>query len=175
MELGNEMSRIQTRYGVDFVFFDAEELVFNPQDPYFLGAEYFARTYVKDPPTYRYRAGALLDMIGDVDLQIFQERNSMLWEDTRSVVDEIWAVAHRLGVREFIAKKKHEVLDDHITLHNIGRIPVCDLIDFDYPAWHTRDDTPERCSALSLAKVGWVMREWISAGQERPRARGRAQ
>jgi hypothetical protein len=64
-------------------------------------------------------------------------------------------------VREFIAKKQHEVQDDHLALHNIARIPTCDIIDFDYPPWHTRGDTPEQCSALSLAKVGWVLREWL--------------
>lgn len=27
--------------------------------------------------------------------------------------------------------------------------------------WHTTHDTPENCSALSLAKVGWVLHEWL--------------
>ena len=36
-----------------------------------------------------------------------------------------------------------------------------DVIDFDYPPWHTQGDTPDRCSAASLAKVGWVIREWL--------------
>jgi hypothetical protein len=101
-------------------------------------------------------------MIGDADLQLYQERNSTWWRDTRPLVDEIWATARRLGVREFIPRRKHEVRDDHLPLHNIGKIPTCDIIDFDYPAWHTQADTPERCSALSLAKVGWVLREWLS-------------
>ena len=35
-------------------------------------------------------------------------------------------------------------------------IPAIDLIDFDYPAWHTADDTLERLSAESLQKVGSV-------------------
>jgi hypothetical protein len=46
-------------------------------------------------------------------------------------------------------------------LHEIGKIPCCDVIDFNYPAWHTRADLPNRCSALSLAKVGWVIEEWL--------------
>jgi hypothetical protein len=52
------------------------------------------------------------------------------------------------------------VKDDHLPLRNIAKIPTCDVIDFDYPAWHTTMDTPQRCSPTSLAKVGWVIYEW---------------
>jgi len=168
MALGHDMPGLECHYGVDFAFFDGEEFIFDTSDPFFLGAEFFATTYAKEPPPYRYRWGVLLDMIGDADLQIYQERNSMWWKDTRPLVEEIWATARRLGVREFIGKRKHEVRDDHLPLHNIARIPTCDIIDFDYPAWHTQGDTPERCSALSLAKVGWVLREWLSTTRPTP-------
>jgi hypothetical protein len=50
-------------------------------------------------------------------------------------------------------------------------LPACDIIDFEYPAWHTRADSPERCSALSLAKVGWVIHEWLKAEVARPKRR----
>jgi hypothetical protein len=76
-----------------------------------------------------------------------------------------------LGVQEFIARPRYAVRDDHEMLRNIGRIPTCDIIDFDYPVWHTRNDTPEQCSALSLAKVGWVVREWLKSVQPPPRRR----
>jgi Zn-dependent M28 family amino/carboxypeptidase len=165
MELAHEMPRLETNYGVDFVCFDGEEFIFRTTDRYFLGSEFFARTYAKDPPPYRYRYGVLLDMIGDADLQIYQERNSVSWRDTRPLVDQVWATARRLGVREFIARKGYAVRDDHLPLHNIGKIPCIDVIDFDYPPWHTQGDTIERCSALSLAKVGWVIREWLKAAQ----------
>lgn len=165
MKLGDQMRDIRTRYGVDFVFFDGEEFIFSTRDRYFLGSEYFARRYVEDRPAYRYRWAVLLDMVGDADLQIYQERNSMWWRDARPLVEQIWGVARRLGVREFIAQKKYEVNDDHVMLHNVGGIPACVIIDFDYPAWHTQDDTPERCSALSLAKVGWVVSEWLQAAE----------
>jgi len=166
MALGDEMPKLQPHYGVDFVLFDGEEFIFHEDHPYFQGSEHFARMYVEKAPTYRYRWGVLLDMVGDARLEIYQEQNSVRWDDTRPLVDEIWATARRLGVREFIPQEKHEVRDDHLALHNIAGIPACDIIDFDYPAWHTRADTPERCSALSLAKVGWVVREWlVTAGK----------
>ncbi len=54
-----------------------------------------------------------------------------------------------------------------MALNTIARIPTCDVIDFDYPRpraasyWHTEADTPDKCDPLSLAKVGWVMLEWL--------------
>lgn len=165
MELAHEIPKLRLRYGVDFVLFDGEEFIFDRRDRYFLGSEYFARQYRDHPPPFRYRWGVLLDMIGDADLQIYYERNSVRWPETRPLVEDIWSTARRLGVREFIPRKKYEIRDDHLPLRNIGRIPACVIIDFDYPVWHTRDDTVDQCSALSLAKVGWVVREWLKTVQ----------
>ena len=162
MELAHLMPGLGGKYGVDFVMFDGEEFVYNERrDPYFLGSTWFAQQYVKNKPDYRYRWGVLLDMVGDADLQIYQDRFSVAWRDTRPLVDQIWATAARLGVYEFIPRPKYEVRDDHLPLRNIGKIPTCDIIDFDYPAWHTAADTPRQCSAESLAKVGWVVYEWL--------------
>jgi len=169
MEMAHLMPALESRYGVDFVFFDGEELVYGDRDPYFLGSEWFARRYVDEPPAYQYRWGVLLDMVGDADLQIYQERHSIRWTETRPLVKDIWATAERLGVDDFIARGKHTVLDDHLKLRNIAKIPTCDIIDFDYGRgnryWHTEEDRPGRCSALSLAKVGWVMHEWLRSAQ----------
>lgn len=165
MELAHRMAEFDSPLGVDFVLFDAEEFVFRDSDRYFVGSEFFARQYAAQPPPFRYRWGVLLDMVGDADLQIYQERNSVSWADTRPLVREIWEVAARLGVREFIARPKHEIRDDHLKLRNIARIPTCDIIDFDYPYWHTEADVPEHCSAESLAKVAWVVDEWLRTQQ----------
>ncbi len=163
MELGHAMGRLKGKLGVDFVFFDGEEFIFQEgRDLYFLGAEHFATDYASQPPKYRYRWAVLLDMVGDADLQLYPDRHSMSWDDTQPLVKQIWDTARRLGVREFVIGKRFEVLDDHLRLHEIARIPSCDIIDFKYPAaWHTQADTPARCSALSLAKVGWVVEEWL--------------
>jgi Zn-dependent M28 family amino/carboxypeptidase len=168
-EMAYLMPELDIRYGVDFVLFDGEELVFNPRtDKFFLGSEHFAEQYAANPPPYRYRWGVLLDMIGDAQLQIYKERNSVMWPDTRPLVRDIWDTAKRLGVREFIPRTRHQVNDDHLALRNMAGIPTCDVIDFDYPRpgfsrsyWHTEADTPDKCSALSLAKVGWVIYEWL--------------
>jgi glutaminyl-peptide cyclotransferase len=165
MELARDMPKLESKYGVDFLLLDGEEFIFNERDPMFLGAEYFAQGYVKDRSHRRYRWGVLLDMVGDADLDLHQERNSAWWRDTRPLVGEIWATAARLGVREFVAKPLHEVNDDHVILHNVGQIPCIDVIDFDYLPWHTQGDTPDKCSPLSLGKVGWVIREWLKTAK----------
>jgi glutaminyl-peptide cyclotransferase len=171
MELGREISNPQNNYpyGIDFLLTDGEEFIFSQSDPLFLGAWYFAHSYVNHPPPYRYRGCVLLDMIGSKSLQLYQERNSMIWKDSRPLVAQIWGTAARLGVKEFIARpSKTEVWDDHLMLHNIGRIPTIDVIDMDFmdsPFWHTTADTPEQCSPLSLAKVGWVISQWLKTAK----------
>lgn len=165
--LAHSMGELKGSYGVDFVFFDGEEFVFDAEvDPYFLGSTEFAKSYRNKPPSYQYRWGVLLDMVADEQLQIYQEINS--WKYARPLVQDLWAVAKKLGVIEFRPQRKHEIRDDHLPLNEIARIPTCDIIDFDYPRpglktsyWHTQQDSAEHCSAVSLARVGWVVQEWL--------------
>jgi glutaminyl-peptide cyclotransferase len=159
MELGHHLPAMKLECGVDFAFFDGEELVYGERDPYFLGSEYFAKRYKSDPPEHKYRYGVLVDMIGDKNLQLFQEVNS--YKYAPQLTNSIWQTAKRLGVKEFVAKRKHEVRDDHLPLNQIAKIPTCDLIDFDYPHWHTTRDLPAACSGASLAKVGRVLLAWL--------------
>lgn len=171
MELGRHMGSFEPRFGIDFVLFDGEELVFHPNDPYFLGAEHFARTYRDDPPAHRYLYGVLLDMVADRQLNLLQEVNSL--EYARDIVQSIWSKARKLGVREFIHRRGHEVRDDHLPLNEIAGIPTCDIIDFDYDHWHTAQDVPANCSAASLAKVGKVILGWLQDLPDEPPLRVR--
>jgi glutaminyl-peptide cyclotransferase len=165
MELAASMPSLEGEVGVDFVLFDAEEYVFAPRDPYCLGSNFFARQYVADGQAgrrrHRYRCGAVVDMVADGDLEIWQEQHSASWPDTRPVVEAIWGVAARMRVRQFVPRPKHAVEDDHVPLRMIARIPTCDIIDLDYPQWHTTHDTPAHCSAESLGAVGSVLLEWL--------------
>jgi len=167
-ELAQSMPTLKTKFGVDFVLFDGEELVFDrDRDPYFLGSEHFAREYATKPPPFQYKCGVLFDMIGDAQLQIYRETNSLRTPQQRQIVNDIWGIARELGVREFMATPGHEIRDDHLALNEIAHIPSIDIIDFDYPNargqgyWHTTQDVPEKCSPLSLAKVGWVIKTWL--------------
>lgn len=161
MELARWLPELDGKLGVDIVLFDGEELVYGEFDEYFLGSTHFAREYVANQPGPKYRWAVLLDMVGDADLRILEEVNSMRWSDTRPLVEAIWSTAKKLGVREFVPRRGPELRDDHLPLHDIAGIPACDIIDFEYPHWHTEGDTADKCSALSLAKVGWVLHEWL--------------
>jgi glutaminyl-peptide cyclotransferase len=165
MQLAGEIAKNEYHFGIDFALFDGEEFVFSRQDEFFLGAKHFAKQYRDQPPAYRYRWGVLLDMVSGKNLQLYQERGSMGWKDTQPLVKEIWSVADRLKVKEFIPRRKHRVDDDHIPLHDIGKISCIDVIDFDYEPWHTEGDTPDECSPLSMAKVGWVVGEWLKGAK----------
>lgn len=99
----------------------------------------------------------IADMVGDRDLNIYREGNS-----TGSLTDEIWKVAADEGYSDyFINEEKYRMQDDHVPFLQIG-IPAVDLIDFDYPAWHTIADDISNVSAESLAIVGNVLYTWLT-------------
>jgi len=65
------------------------------------------------------------------------------------------AGAKATGAKGFFAAPRHRITDDHVPLLEAG-IPAVDIIDFDYPAWHTHLDLPDQVSAASLAEVSRV-------------------
>lgn len=169
MEMSHHFSALPDDIGVDVVLFDAEEFIFDEsRDEFFLGSIFFAQQYRISPPEVPYEAGILLDMVGDRELQLLYERNSLRY--ARTLTRSIWRTAGRLGVRAFVPRTRmQEIRDDHLPLNQIAGIPTTDLIDFDYPRpgfrapqyWHTTKDTPENCSGTSLAAVTWVVHEWL--------------
>lgn len=133
------------------VFFDAEDNGRIEGWDWILGSREFVKNNSVQP-----RAAIIVDMIGDADLNIYKERNS-----NPDLTDEIWAVAKELGYEnKFIPEYKHSMLDDHTPFLEAG-IPAVDIIDFDYPYWHTIQDTPDKVSAESLQSVGETLRFWI--------------
>jgi glutaminyl-peptide cyclotransferase len=167
MEIAHHLDALTTPWGVDLVLFDGEELVYGQgrvqNGEYFLGSKEFARVYVEGVDSgrrrSRYAAGIVLDMVGDRDLKIEQEENSL--NLASGLVREVWAVARRVKATAFKSRVGQAVLDDHLPLNNAG-IPTIDLIDFDYPYWHTSQDLPDKCSAASLEQVGRVVTGWLA-------------
>lgn len=143
--------------GVTIVLFDGEDWGRTLQEM-FLGARYFADHQVGGP----FRYGILLDMIGDSDLQIFREQNSQ--DRARAVVDRVWKAAADLHCGSFRDSVKYTIEDDHLPLLDKG-IPTIDVIDFDYPPWHTLQDTVDKCSPQSLKSVGDVLRRVVYSEQ----------
>ncbi len=168
MELSHQLESLPDDIGVDIVLFDGEEFVWQQgRDDYFLGSTFFAEKYKAMPPPIAYRAGILLDMVGDKDLKLFYEGNSLKY--ARDIAKDVWATADRLRVDAFVARNRHTIQDDHLPLNQIASIPTIDIIDFDYPRpgigipsyWHTEQDVPENCSGNSLVAVVWVVHQWL--------------
>ena len=140
------------------VFFDAEDNGRIEGWDWILGSREFVKQNLVQP-----RAAIIVDMIGDADLNIYKERNS-----NPDLTDEIWEVAKGLGHEsKFIPEYKHSMLDDHTPFVEAG-IPAVDIIDFDYPYWHTVQDTPDKVSAESLQVVGETLHVWITQQSQQP-------
>lgn len=152
MELARLFHQSPPPVGVDLLFVDGEDYG-KPHDieNYFLGSRHFMQA---KSPEYKPRFAILLDMVGDRDLQIPMEQYSM--KNAPEAVELIWSTAERLAVTQFVNLPGEEISDDHVPLIS-GGLPTVDIIDFEYPYWHTSEDTPDKCSAESLAAVGKVI------------------
>lgn len=150
--------------GVDLLFVDGEDWgTFTPDVDVLIGATYFAEHL----PSAGYRPlfGVLWDMIGDADLNIYQEVNSA--QAAPEVVQKVWGLAKDLGYEKyFIPEAKEPITDDHVPLIKAG-LRVIDVIDIDYGPrnasglvttsyHHTLDDTIDKVSAKSMKIVGDV-------------------
>lgn len=131
-------------------FFDAEDNGGINGWDWIIGSNFFVKNLTQFPD-----AVVIVDMVGDVDQQLYVELNSDL-----ELAKEIWGKAAELGVNTFIYEPKHRIIDDHINFLML-EIPTVDIIDFDYPYWHTTDDTLENVSAESLQNVGDVLLLWV--------------
>jgi hypothetical protein len=142
--------------GIDLVLFDGEDAGDSGNTwSWARGAQYFAGHLSKnDWP----RFVVLLDMIGDRNLTILQEAYSL--EYAPSLMTRVWEIAAVLEIKSFVSERGPAVMDDHIPFLRLG-IPAIDLIDLDYPHWHTNQDTPDKCSPDSLDDVGRVLVQLI--------------
>ena len=113
-------------------------------------------TYLADHLPAKPAAVIVVDMIGDTDQNIYYEGNS-----DKALMEQIWGVAAQLGyTRQFIPEYKWSMEDDHTPFLDRG-IRAVDMIDFDYPYWHTIDDTADKVSSASLERVGRTLQTWL--------------
>ncbi len=149
LEIAQVLKQNPPPFGVDIVFFDGEDSGQYGQDgSWCKGSEYFAAQKGFD---YNPQFAILLDMVGDKDLRLPIERNSEMYAP--DLVDRVWSKAESLGLRAFERTLGAEVVDDHLPLLRAG-IPAINIIDFEYPYWHTVEDTEDKCSAESLGVSG---------------------
>ncbi len=141
----------------ELVLFDGEEAyhVFSETDGLY-GSRYYAKQLAAQNKTKQYRGGVLLDMVGDRALKITLPPDS-----PAEMARGIFAAAETLHLRKYFTYFDRDIMDDHTPLNEAG-IPTIDLIDFDYPAWHTPGDTIDKLSVESLRIVGAVTSYYLS-------------
>lgn len=138
------------------VFFDGEEAVgdWTETDSVY-GSRHIADRWRRDGTLVRLKGLINLDMIGDKNLNIRQETNS-----TPFLRKLFWTTAAELGYQAYFPNEAIATEDDHIPFLKMGA-PAIDIIDFDYPPWHTDNDTMDKLSAKSLEIIGTVTLEVV--------------
>jgi len=137
------------------VLFDGEDIGREGHNSeYALGSRYWAKNITPQKPS----EAILLDMIGDRELSIPVEGFSETMAPR--LRRAFWESARATGSEAFSEEIGGFIEDDHVPLLKAG-IPAIDVIDFDYPYWHTLADTPDKCSPESLRQVGEAILHYI--------------
>ena len=152
MEFARSTADLKLENTLEFIFFDGEEAVVEwTDDDSVYGSRHDVDRRVRDRKLMDLKAMILVDMIGDKNLNIRREAQSTGW-----LKDILWGTAQSLGYRKEFPNDEMEISDDHVPYLKAG-VPSVDLIDFDYPPWHTDADTLDKVSAHSLKIVGDVV------------------
>jgi glutaminyl-peptide cyclotransferase len=139
---------------IRFVLFDGEESPSGCND--FLtcgirGSRAYAAAHAK-----QLKALVLADFVANRNLRLKRDLGSdaALWERLR-------AAAKRAGVGAIMSSSTQgTVEDDHTPFMQAG-VPAIDLIDFDFPQWHTLQDRPNVLSKRSLDAAGEAVVELL--------------
>jgi len=155
LELARLMAERPPALGVDLVFFDGEDGGDGGGlGDWCVGSSYYASRIGEYAPGF----AVVIDMIGDADLEIPREPNSM--RSAPSVVERVWGAARAAGATSFTDREGPGMYDDHVPLLRAG-IPAIVVIDPHYRYWHTVEDTPDKCSPQSLDEVGATLLELV--------------
>ena len=149
LELAHVLKGRKNPLTIELLFLDGEEARLpewgGTDNTY--GSRYYVEAARKSGSLKSLRALVLLDMIGDRNLTIRRESNSTRW-----LTEIVWGAAKKLGHHGFMDEET-TVEDDHIPFVKAG-VASLDIIDLDYPQWHTAQDTLDAVAARSLQQVG---------------------
>jgi Zn-dependent M28 family amino/carboxypeptidase len=152
LELGRVLKDKPRPFTIELLFLDGEEAFVEwTGTDHTYGSRYYVQNATKSGTIDTIAAVILLDMIGDRNLNLRREANSTRW-----LTDIIWNTAQRLGYQQNFLGDETPIEDDHMEFLQAG-VAAVDLIDLDYPAWHTAQDTIDAVSARSLQIVGDVV------------------
>jgi Zn-dependent M28 family amino/carboxypeptidase len=153
IELARALKARANGYTIELLFLDGEEAVnevwAGTDNTY--GSRHYVETAKRDGSLASLKALVLIDMIGDRNLGIRRDANSTPW-----LTDVVWEAAARLKLDTYFIPSATEVEDDHLPFVKAG-VPSVDIIDLEYPQWHTAGDTLDAVSARSLQVVGDVV------------------
>jgi hypothetical protein len=153
LELARALKEKDLDFGIDYVFFDAEEGEegLSIKEWKALGSEYFAANLREFYPEKKPFLGIVLDMVCEVNLRLQMDIHSLKY--SKKALSDFWELGRSLYPEVFESRKAIPILDDHSALNKAG-IPSFVVIDPSYPHWHTTRDTLDKCSAASLEAVG---------------------
>lgn len=153
MELARVLKDQPREFTYELVFFDGEEsfVDWNTNNDNTYGSRHYVDAARKAGTLTGVKAMILLDMIGERGVQLRQDMSSTGWLN-----DIFWRTAGRLGHQRTFLAETTAVDDDHMSFIEAG-IPAVDLIDLDYAAWHTAQDTLDKIDAQSMKIVGDVV------------------
>jgi Zn-dependent M28 family amino/carboxypeptidase len=155
LELARVLDLEKLRHQVWLAFFDAEDNGGLNGWEWCVGSSYMADHLEVAP-----QAVIVADMVGDADQQLYLEGNS-----DPALQRRLWDIAATLGYTQtFVSEYRWTMYDDHVPFAQRG-IPAVDIIDFDYPYWHTTQDTPDKVSPQSLERVGRVLETYLEEGE----------
>ena len=171
LELARILQKDSLKFGIDFICFDAEDWGLpsweedfegNSEETWALGAQYWSKNPHKEG--YKANFGILLDMVGGSGAQFCFEGYSKQY--AQSVIDHVWAAAHKAGYSSFFPMKDGGIItDDHVpVISNLG-IPCIDIIPYYEnceqssfgPTWHTVNDNMNNISRETLKAVGQTL------------------
>jgi glutaminyl-peptide cyclotransferase len=153
LEMARVLKARRNAFTVELLFLDGEEATLHDWGgtDHTYGSQYYVDNAKKTGALAGLKALVLVDMVGDRSLRIMRETASTRW-----LTDTIWATAKRLGYTSTFVDEATRIEDDHIPFLEAG-VQAVDIIDLDYPAWHTAGDTLDETSARSLEVVGKVV------------------
>jgi glutaminyl-peptide cyclotransferase len=153
IELARVLKARRNSFTIELLFLDGEEAVNEVwaglDNTY--GSRHYVESAKKDGSLASLKALLLVDMIGDRNLTIRKDGNSTPW-----LTDLIWDAAKRQKLDTYFLPAGTQIEDDHVPFLKAG-VPSVDIIDLEYPQWHTAQDTLDAVSARSLQIVGDVV------------------
>jgi hypothetical protein len=170
MEMGNHMKDLKTKIGVDFVFLDGEDYVFDKRqelgDRYFLGSEHFAAAWRKSKSRPNYLAAVEVDMVSGADARFLKEGHS--WLRSRLLVQEIWSLADELHSSAFQNRVGERIRAGHLVLASAG-IPAIAIMEKNGPGGRRKVNTtadyvsadyvPETTAQVAEVLTAWLQRK----------------